>query len=341
MKELEKRGVPTVSLVADHFVADHRRSAETLGLAALPYARMPNPFVNQDRSTIWAMVDEGIDDIVAALTTPVHLGNGVLGVARLPGDPWLSYEGRDLLAALDAMNQAFLDGQSGDGFPLVPATRARVDEMLAATTRDRNEVLGLLEPGDGIATMEKVAINAVMAGCTPAHLPIVIAAVECLVDPQMGLKRKIISTAPSAPLVIVNGPVRERASLNHGPCVLGPGARSHANVVIGRAVRLCLMNIGHTIAGVSEMDTIGSPNKFGMCVPENEEHSPWEPLHVQRGFDPGQSTVSVQFLYGLADLQDFTSTQPDDAARRFATGPQYMGVNSTGHLLTGRRVDPR
>lgn len=341
MKELEKRGVPTVALVADHFVADHRRSAETLGLAALPYARMANPFVNQEESVIRAMIDEGIDDIIAALTRPVRGHAADISVPRLPSDAWLGFDGPDLLYALDAMNAMFLQCHASDGLPLVPATRKRVEQLLAGTTRSRDEVLGLLEPGDGIATIEKIAINAAMAGCAPQQLPIVIAAVECLADPQMGLKRKVISTAPSAPLVIVNGPARQRAGLNHGPCALGPGALSKANISIGRAVRLCLMNIGHTIAGISEMDTIGSPNKFSMCVPENEENSPWAPLHVDRGLDPGASAVSVNFLYGLADLQDFTSTQPEEAVRRFATGPQYMGVNSTGHWLTGRREDPR
>jgi hypothetical protein len=187
----------------------------------------------------------------------------------------------------------------------------------------------------------KIAVNAVMAGCTPDQLPIVIAAVECLVDPQMGLKRKVISTAPSAPLMVVNGPARQLAGLNHGPCMLGPGARSRANIAVGRALRLCMINIGHTFAGISEMDTIGSPAKFGMCVAENEEHSPWEPLHVERGLDPAASSVSVNFLYGLSDLQDFTSTAPESVVRRFASGTRYLGVNSAGHWLTGRREDPR
>ncbi|MDE3100652.1 MAG: hypothetical protein KGJ98_00290 [Chloroflexota bacterium] len=339
MKELEERGVPTVSLVADHFVADFRRSAETLGIPALPLARMPFPFVNQTEAFIHEMVDGGADDIVAGLTRPPAAPEGSVAVTVFP-DRWLTFEGRGELDALDRMNAAFLEWQYGDGFPLRPATRESVERMLSGTTRDPDEVLGLLEPGNGVATVEKVAINAVMAGCEPRHLLIVIAALECLIDHQMGLKRKVISTAPSAPLLVVNGPARKAAGLNLGPCQLGPGSPSHSNIVIGRAVRLSLMNVGHTFAGISEMDTIGSPSKFSMCVGENEESSPWSPYHVDHGLAATDSAVTVQFLYGFSDLQDFKSTEPEVAVRKFATGATYMGVNSAGHWLTGHRQDP-
>lgn len=340
MKQLEERGVATVSLVADHFVADFRRSAETLGIPALPLARMPFPFVNQTESVIHQMIDGGVDPIVDGLTRPAAVRREKTAV-KVIEDPWLTFEGADQLEALERMNAAFLEWQYGDGLPIRAATADQVERMLHGTTRPRDEVLGLLEPGDGVATVGKVAINAVMAGCSPRHLPVVIAAVECLVDHQMGLKRKVISTAPSAPLLIVNGPARLKAGLNLGPCQLGPGSPSHSNVVIGRAVRLCMMNIGHTFPGISEMDTIGSPSKFSMCIAENEEHSPWAPYSVDAACGAGESSVTVQFLYGFSDLQDFKSTEPDVAVRKFATGSKYMGVNSAGHWLTGRRQDPR
>jgi hypothetical protein len=313
-----------------------------MGLAGLPYAQMPEPFVNQEAAFIHSMVDAGFDQVVAGLTG--GLDSGVEHAAwqeLLTEGPWLTFEAPEVLDALDAMNAAFLRTQSGDGLPLQAATRERVERMLAGTTRDRDEVVGLFEPGDGLASIEKIAINAVMAGCSPGHLPLVIAAVECMVDPQMGLRRKVISTGPNAPMVIVNGPARHRAGLNHGPCMLGPGARSHANIVIGRALRLCLTNIGHTFAAVSEMDTIGTPGKFSMCVAENEENSPWNPMHVDLGFDPAASTVTINYLYGLSDLQDFKSTAPETAVKKFATGTKYLGVNSAGHWLTGHREDPR
>lgn len=330
----------TVSLVADHFVADFRRSAETLGIPALPLARMPFPFVNQREAFIHEMVDGGVDEIVTALTRPPVSRGGAVAMTVFD-DPWLAFEGSGEIDALERMNASFLEWQYSDGLPLLPATKDRVDRMLSGTTRERDEVLGLLEPGNGVASVEKVAINAVMAGCSPRHLPVVIAAVECLIDHQMGLKRKVISTAPSAPLLVVNGPARLTAGLNLGPCQLGPGSPSHANIVIGRAVRLCMMNVGHTFPGISEMDTIGSPSKFSMCVGENEEHSPWAPYHVDHRLGAADSSVTVQFLYGFSDLQDFKSTEPEVAVRKFATGSTYMGVNSAGHWLTGRRQDPR
>jgi hypothetical protein len=142
-------------------------------------------------------------------------------------------------------------------------------------------------------------------------------------------------------MIIVNGPARQLAGLNTGICMLGPGAPSRSNTVIGRAVRLCMMNIGHTWPGISDMDTIGSPNKYSMVVAENEEHSPWEPFHVSHGLEAGESSVTLGFVYGLTDLTDYQSTSPETAIQKIATGPKYMGVTSTGYWLYGHRSDPR
>ncbi|MDE3100616.1 MAG: hypothetical protein KGJ98_00110 [Chloroflexota bacterium] len=326
--------------MADDFIHDHQRSAETAGIATLPYARISDPLVSQGPERVWSIVDGAIDDVVAALTKAPTRNGGAHGI-ELRTDPWFTFRGRDQLEAFKAMNATLLEWQYSDGLPLIPATKAEVERMLAGTTRDRDEVIGVLEPGGGIATVEKIAVNAVMAGCEPRHLPILIAAVECLADHNMDLREKAISTGPAAPFIMVNGPARKLAGLNTGICMLGPGAPSHSNTVIGRALRLCMMNIGHTYPAISDMDTIGSPNKYSMCLAENEENSPWQPYHVLHGLPPGSSAVTVGFVYGLSDLTDYHSTDPETAIRKFATLTKHMGNTSTGFWLAGNRSDPR
>src|SRR5574341_1302616 len=213
--------------------------------------------------------------------------------------------------------------------------------MLRGTKRAPSEVIATLEPGFGLATVEKLAINAVMAGCQPGHLPFLIAAVRCLAEPKMYLRNKAMSTGPHAPLVLVNGPKGRAAGLNSGICALGPGAPSASNTVLGRAVRLAMMNVGHTYVGVSDMDTVGSPLKYSLCCAENERESPWEPYHVSRGFDREASAVTVHFVYGMCELHDFKSTTPEALVEVFATAANNVAQVGTGLWLTGRRADPR
>jgi hypothetical protein len=213
--------------------------------------------------------------------------------------------------------------------------------MLGGTRRAPGDQVAVLEPGFGIATVEKLAVNAVMAGCAPEHLPLLIAAVRCLAEPKMYIRNKAMSTGPHAPLVLVNGPQGRRAGLNAGMCALGPGAPSAANTVLGRAVRLVMMNVGHTYVGVSDMDTIGSPLKYSLCCAENERESPWEPYHVARGFPTEASTVTVHFVYGMCELHDFQSTTPEALIEVFATAATNVAQVGTGLWLIGRRADPR
>jgi hypothetical protein len=237
--------------------------------------------------------------------------------------------------------EAWFERGVTDGLPVVPPSRARVDAMLAATRRRRDELVAEVPPSLGRATVEKLAVNAVMAGCSPAHLPLLVTAVRCLAEPKMYIRNKAMSTGPHAPLVLVNGPGGRRAGLNAGMCALGPGAPSAANTVLGRAVRLTMMNVGHTYVGVSDMDTIGSPLKYSLCCAENERESPWEPYHVARGFSAEASTVTVHFVYGICELHDFQSTTPEALVSVFATAATNVAQVGTGLWLIGRRADPR
>jgi len=192
--------------------------------------------------------------------------------------------------AIDEMEAWFEKGVT-DGLPVVPPTRDRVERMLAATRRSRDELVGTMAPNYGRLTVEKVAINAVMAGCRPDYLPVVLAAAECACDPAFNLHGVATSTHFSAPLMVVNGPVRSRIGLNASFGVFGPGHR--ANATIGRALRLLMINIGGARPGEISMSTFGHPGRYTYCIAEHEEASPWPPWHVERGFSGDASVVTL------------------------------------------------
>jgi hypothetical protein len=163
-----------------------------------------------------------------------------------------------------------------DGLPIVPPTEDRVRAMLGG--RDGQRVLGTMPPLWRQATLEKLAVNAVMAGCEPAYFPIVVAAVEAVLDPTFNLYGVQATTHPVAPLIVVNGPYGKSVGVHGGQGCFGPGFR--ANATIGRAMRLILMNVGGAWPGRGDMATQGSPAKFSYCIAENEDASPWEPLRA-------------------------------------------------------------
>ncbi len=235
---------------------------------------------------------------------------------EVPDDPEAVYE------------YAIAQGWS-DGLPLIPPTPERVDRMVAATARAPQEVVARLDPRQGEATVERIAINAVMAGCAPTYLPVLLAAIEAVADPSFNLNGIQATTNPVGPLLIVNGPVRAQIGINSGRNALGPGCR--ANATIGRALRLCLLNIGGGIAGEVDMAILGMPGKYTFCLGENEEESPWEPLHVERGFQPEESTVTAVGVQGTNNLL-ILSGHAADALLLTADAMATMGNNN---LLMG------
>jgi len=181
-----------------------------------------------------------------------------------------------------------------DGLPVILPTPERVAEMLemaAMAGYDPDLILGEVGPNMGEATIEKVAINAVMAGCKPEHFPVVIAAVLAVCDPRMDSTEFQVTTHQIAPLVIVNGPAIQEAGVASGFGALGYGHR--ANLCIGRALRLCLINLGGVWPGESAMSLLSQPASIAYCLAEDEAGSPFPPLHTTLGFDAGQSAVTV------------------------------------------------
>jgi len=340
MMEFEKRGVPTVSLTAETFVRDAHRSAESFGFPELPICIVPLPFTNQPQETIDKMMDGSIQQVVDGLTKDIVRKNIKSEIITVSED-WLTINGKNELEALYEMNRLFREYDWSDGFPLFAPTREAVERMLKGSKRDPNEVVAILEPGFGKATVEKIAVACVMAGCQPEHLPVVIAAVECLADPHINLRNKAMSTGAAAALMWVNGPIAKKIGMNSGICALGPGSPSYVNAVCGRALHMCLMNIGQVYPGISDMDTIGTPAKFSMCVTENVEASPWDPYHIEHGYDATTSTATVHFVYGICELFDLTSTTSESLTDVFATVAKNAAQVSTGLWLIGRRADPR
>ena len=177
-----------------------------------------------------------------------------------------------------------------DGLPITPPSLARVEALCARTTRTPSEVLGEVEPLRGEATVEKVAANAVMAGCRPEHFPVVLAAVEAVLDPAFNMRGVQTTDENVTPLVIVSGPIAARLHINAGFGALGPGWR--ANAAIGRAVRLVMQNLGGGWPGAVSLAGLGQPGRYTLCLAERED-SPWTPLHVEVGFRQEQSAVTV------------------------------------------------
>ena len=193
-------------------------------------------------------------------------------------------------ATPDPIEELFARGVT-DGLPVVPPTPERVHAAVAASGRRGDELIGIVAPANGRATVERIAVNAVMAGCRPEYLPVLLAAVEAMCDPDFALVGVSGTTDAVAPLVIVNGPVRRALDVNCAASVFGAGFR--ANATIGRAVRLVWVNIGGARPGVISMSTFGQPGRYSYCIGEHEEASPWESLSREHGFGPQESTVAV------------------------------------------------
>ena len=206
---------------------------------------------------------------------------------------------------LDEFNRFFYKRGWGDGLPLLPPTEEAVKEMLAGTDLPPDHVVGKVEPRHGKATAERIAVNAVMAGALPTHLPILIACVEAVTDPIAHLGSYGSSTGSWAPFWIINGPVRNDAHVNCSSGSMSPG--DIANAAIGRAMGLIIKNIGGARKGVEDMGVYGNPGKYSSVIGENEENSPWEPLHVEQGLARDESAVTLFFPNSYSQIWQYGS----------------------------------
>jgi len=236
----------------------------------------------------------------------------------------------------DAINSAFIKFGWSDGLPIIAPTEERVNRMLSALgNRDPQEVVAILPPRMGAATLEKIAINAVMAGCLPDYLPVIVAALKAMSDEKFGLRGVQSTTHPCSPLIVVNGPIAQKIGLNGKGNAFGPGVR--ANATIGRAVSLILINIGGAIPGEIDKSTQGQPGKYTYCVAENEQESPWQPFHIERGFKAGDSTVTVFAAESPHNINEHNSVAGKDLLMTVAATMAQPGSNNA-LFFTGEPV---
>jgi hypothetical protein len=255
-------------------------------------------------------------------------------------DEFLSQSGATFRVADDhaTVQRLFVERGWSDGLPIVPPTRERVEAMLAYCDRDANAPLAAMPPRYGAVTPIRVAVNAVMAGCEPEFLPVVLAAAEAMCDKAFNLYACQATTHPVAPLVIVNGPIARELRMNSGINAFGPG--NVANATIGRAIRLVLMNVGGGVPGAGDMATHGAPSKYSFCVAENEEENPWEPLHVERGFPREATTVTVVGAEPPHNVNDHSSTTAEGVLKLVAGTMRTTGNNDIYNYQDGTFPQP-
>jgi hypothetical protein len=220
------------------------------------------------------------------------------------------------LARLEDDAEAFFERGWTDGLPVVPPTPARVLRMLEGTGRRRDEIVAAIPPDFVEASVEKVAVNAVMAGCRPEYLPVVLAAVEAACTETFNMHGLLCTTWFAGPVVIVNGPISRAIGMNSGVNALGQGNR--ANATIGRALQLVVRNVGGGRPGEIDRATLGNPGKYSFCFAEDEEGSPWEPLSVERGLPAGASAVTLFAGEGPRGMADQLSRTPESLANSLA-----------------------
>jgi hypothetical protein len=333
MVALEKAGIPAVGIVARSFVRAWQSCVDGWGQPSAAFVTIPHATTGQQADFIRKMVDEQIDAIIQGLTA-LPASAGMTSGAHSGSKPseLFTVEMDETPAGLDAVNRFLAERDWSDGLPVIPPTPAAVEQMLQGTRRQPVDVLMVMEPGFGLATVEKIAINAVMAGCRPEHFPVLLAAIDCLAQPQMNHRDMQVSGHTEAPMILVNGPIAQKAGLNYGTTAMGPGVVNRANTAIGRALRLCLINIGDCKAGAGDPNFIGLPTKFGMCLAENEETSPWPPYHVDRGFKRDDSAVTVVVVTGPTTIIDSASRTHEDTLQNIASMMFYRNAGAGGWI---------
>jgi hypothetical protein len=236
----------------------------------------------------------------------------------------------EVLDTLQAIEFCYEQGWT-DGLPVVPPTPERVEEFLALAGLDPGTVLGEVADRGRAITAEKAAINAVMAGCLPAYFPVVVAALQAMTDDAFCLHGSMASTGGAAPLVVVNGPIRQQIDMNAGGNVFGPGRR--ANATIGRALRLVLLNVCGAEPGVLDQSTLGHPGKYSYCIAEDEEATGWLPLHVERGLTREDSAVTVLAAEAPHYVRNAFGQTPEEVLATVADVVAHGGYTQGAYLV--------
>ena len=300
MIQLELASKPAVMIVSHGFETLTDAKAKALGFP-LRYVVVPHNYKSLSAEQAIAQTEPVVDEIMQLLTSTAVSHRTADG--RSVREEKIQFHGADKFAAYEQFNETFLQNDWSDGYPLFPPTEERVREILRGTTLKPADVVCIMPPGSGIATVEKIAINAAMAGCRPQHLPVVMAGLRAIFKiPTVWRQSFLTSTSAHASLFLLTGPLAEELGVNGGRCCLGPGRDNAVNITIGRALMLAVRNLGHLYPGLWDMDTIGSPRKFNYFMAENEKESPWEPFHVDQGYSRETSAITVFPTLGERDV---------------------------------------
>ena len=285
---MEDLGTPVVLLANKGFVNDAHSAASSRGVPGIRVVGTTVECEIPSDANIETGITAAMDDIVAALTSPLTQAESSPEPNYKP-EPRIAFKGN-----IQDVNNFFYRKGWTDGLAILPPTEAAVAEMLMGTDLPADHVVAKLIPRLGKATVEKIAVNAVMAGALPVHMPVIIAAVEALSETKTNRFDIFeVSTGSWAPFFLINGPVRNDIHINTGQGMMSPG--NIANAAIGRAVGLIVKNVGGARKGLEDMGTLGNPAKWSLVVGENEEESPWEPYHVSAGYQKEDSVLTVFF----------------------------------------------
>jgi hypothetical protein len=277
---MARAGLPTVCVTVENNRYLWNRLAKSREVN-LPFVTIPIEPEGLAVEEAIEMMEAALDGMVNALKNPPPEPDD-----GPPPEPFI-----EVPDSLDEINETIYRLDCTDGLPVIPPSEERVNRMVAGVNSTLEEVVGELPPVRGVATVGNIAANAVMAGCLPEHMPLLMAQVRACQNIEISLTNTLTGGAAVTPMAIVNGPARRELDMNCERGLMGPGNRS--NAALGRALQFMLRNIGGAVLRVNERDYMGHPGRYTLCYGENEEDSPWEPLHVERGFSPETSTVTA------------------------------------------------
>jgi len=288
--------MPGAYFTTTEFLDDAKSAATDRGMPGIRTLALPADkyyVARASKQEVQPIVDAFFDKMVDDLTRPLTAEEAKPSqVQKLLESANIKVTGKDFLDASQKVNEMFLENHWADGLPIVPPTPQLVKAMEAGTTLSPKEVLGQVAPKNGTATVEKIAINAVMAGAKPEYFPVILAGMEGFLNKHYDLTHVVASTGSFTPVVIVDGPIAKELNFNSGIGMLGIGWQ--ANSTVGRALQLSLLNLGQTWPQVNFMGLTGRLEAYTFYTfAEDTAKSPWEPFNVSEGFQPGDSTVTV------------------------------------------------
>ena len=316
-----------MTICTEAFIGLAREESKNLGMPDLPLAIIKHPIGGESLAVIHQRAEDALEQVIRGLTGVAS--RRAAGASSAEGTAPRSF----MFADEDEALETFHARRFTDGLPFVLPTAERVQAMIAGSGRPAGDVIAVVPPRWAEATVENIAINAVMAGCRPPYMPVLIAALQAAADPAFGLYSVQATTHPCAVMMLISGPIVEELGLNFRHGAFGPGFR--ANASIGRAMRLVLMNVGGGIPGEGDQATHGSPAKFSYCVAENEAATPWEPFRVTRGFARTDSTVTVFSGEGPHNINDHVCTSAETTLTVVADTMTTIGHNNAGSVIRG------